>query len=84
MTDLLYVPPFSSQWYLKEAVNHGVDGVVHLVADDTPGSSFITEVLENEGVPVLEIRANNADARSSGQASIPDRISDFLRTRVQH
>lgn len=84
MTDLLYVPPFSSQWYLKEALNHGIDGVVHLVADDTPGSGFITEVLENEGIPVLEIRANNADERSSNQASIPDRISDFLRTRVQH
>lgn len=83
MTDLLYVPPFSSQWYVKEALNHGVDGVVHLVADDTPGSGFITEALEKEGIPVLEIRANNADQRSSQQASIPERIEDFLRNRVQ-
>ncbi|PCC43914.1 2-hydroxyacyl-CoA dehydratase family protein [Brevibacterium aurantiacum] len=82
ITDQLYVPPWSAQWYVKEALSHGVDGVVHLVADDTPGGGFITEALEGEGVPVLEIRANNADQRSSEAARIPERIAEFLRTRV--
>jgi len=82
ITDQLYVPPWSSDWYLKEALSHDVDGVVHLVADDTPGGGFITEALEGAGIPVLEIRANNADARSTGAARIPERIADFLRTRV--
>ncbi|MBD3943037.1 2-hydroxyacyl-CoA dehydratase [Microbacterium sp. NEAU-LLC] len=81
-TDQLYMPPWSSQWYVKEALAHGVDGVVHLVADDTPGAGFISEALEAAGIPVLEIRANNADARSSREAGIPDRIATFLRTRV--
>lgn len=82
ITDQLYVPPWSSQWYVKEALAHGVDGVVHLVADDTPGGGFITEALQERGIPVLEIRANNADARSSTAARIPERIAEFLRTRV--
>jgi len=81
-TDQLYVPPWSSQWYLKEALAHGIDGVVHLVADDTPGGRFITEALEGAGIPVLEIRANNADARSTRAARIPERIAEFLRARV--
>lgn len=82
ITDQLYVPPWSVEWYLKEALSHGVDGVVHLVADDTPGGRFITEALEAAGIPVLEIRASNADARSTGAARIPERIAQFLRTRV--
>lgn len=82
ITDQLYVPPWSAQWYVKEALSHGVDGVVHLVADDTPGSGFITEALEAEGIPVLEIRANNADERSSGAARIPERMAEFIRDRV--
>lgn len=82
ITDQLYVPPWSAQWYVKEALSHGVDGVVHLVADDTPGGGFITEALEAEGIPVLEIRANNADQRSSEAARIPERMAEFLRTRV--
>ena len=82
ITDQLYVPPWSSQWYVKEALTHGVDGVVHLVADDTPGSGFITEALKAEGIPVLEIRANNADQRSSSAARIPERIAEFIRHRV--
>ncbi|WP_166999423.1 2-hydroxyacyl-CoA dehydratase family protein [Paramicrobacterium fandaimingii] len=82
ITDQLYVPPWSNEWYVKEALAHGVDGVVHLVADDTPGAGLISEALEKEGIPVLEIRANNADQRSSSAARIPERITDFLRTRV--
>ncbi|MGM7669801.1 2-hydroxyacyl-CoA dehydratase [Microbacterium sp. A93] len=82
ITDQLYVPPWSAQWYVKEALSHGVHGVVHLVADDTPGSGFITEALEAEGIPVLEIRANNADQRSSTAARIPERMAEFIRTRL--
>jgi hypothetical protein len=80
LTDLLYVPPMSSSWYVKEARSHDVDGVVHLVADDTPGSALISAALEREGIPVLEIRASNADPRATG--AVRERISDFIRARV--
>ena len=80
ITDLLYVPPMSSSWYAKEALAHGVDGAVHLVADDTPGAALITEALEAAGVPVLEIRASNADPRSTSTTRAL--VADFLRNRV--
>ncbi|WP_106815413.1 2-hydroxyacyl-CoA dehydratase family protein [Microbacterium timonense] len=80
LTDLLYVPPMSSSWYVKEAIAHGVDGVVHLVADDTPGGALITAALEDHGIPVLEIRGSNADSRST--AGVRERIAAFLRDRV--
>jgi hypothetical protein len=80
LTDLLYVPPMSSSWYVKEAVAHGVDGVVHLVADDTPGSALISAALEERGIPVLEIRASNADPRAT--AGVRERIAGFIRERV--
>lgn len=80
LTDLLYVPPMSSSWYVKEALAHGVDGVVHLVADDTPGGALISAALEERGVPVLEIRGSNADGRST--AGVRERIAGFLRDRV--
>lgn len=80
ITDLLYVPPMSSSWYAKEALSHGVDGAVHLVADDTPGAALITEALEEVGVPTLEIRASNADPRAT--AEVRERVASFLRHRV--
>ena len=82
LTDLLYVPPMSSSWYVKEALAHGVGGVVHLVADDTPGAAFVTQALEDQGIPVLEIAANNADSRSIGEARVRERIASFIRDRV--
>lgn len=81
-TDQLYTPPWSSQWYVKEAQGHGVDAVVHLVADDVPGSAFTTRALEDAGIPVLEITANNADSRGGAAAALETAIGDFLERRV--
>jgi hypothetical protein len=79
ITDLLYAPPLAYEWYVKEAVGHGVGGVVHLVADDVPGSHFVTRALEEAGIPVLEIHANNADPRSVEAADIGNRIEAFIK-----
>ncbi|MEV1128976.1 2-hydroxyacyl-CoA dehydratase family protein [Agromyces sp. NPDC049794] len=82
ITDQLYMPPWSAEWYVKEALAHGVDGVVHLAASDTPGSVFITQALEAAGVPVLEIAADNTDPRSVEAARLRERIATFLEARV--
>jgi hypothetical protein len=81
-TDQLYMPGWADEWYLKEARLHGVDGVVHLVADDRPGAHFTTKTLEDAGIPVLEIHASNADPRSAEAASLGDRIDRFITERV--
>ncbi|KLU09113.1 2-hydroxyacyl-CoA dehydratase family protein [Kocuria sp. SM24M-10] len=81
-TDQLYMPGWAGDWYVKEALTHGVDGVVHLVADDIPGARFTTEALEAAGIPVLEIHASNADPRSSEAASLGSKIEQFLIQRL--
>jgi hypothetical protein len=63
-SDQLYTPPWSAEWYVKEARHHGVDGVVHLVSDDARGSYFTTRALRAAGIPVLELHADNVDART--------------------
>lgn len=83
-TDQLYTPPWSTQWYVKEALSHGVDAVVHLVADDVPGGAFTTAALEAAGIAVLEIRANNSDSRGGVAETLEADIGEFLRTRVVH
>lgn len=62
--DQLYTPPWSSEWYVKEAGLHRVDGVVHLVSDDARGSYFTTRALRAAGFPVYELHADNVDTRS--------------------
>lgn len=83
-TDQLYTPPWSTQWYVKEALAHGVDGVVHLVADDVPGGAFTTAALEAAGIPVLEINANNSDSRGGVAETVEAAIGSFLESRVVH
>lgn len=82
-TDQLYMPGWAGEWYLKEAQLHGVDGVVHLVADDIPGARLTTETLEAAGIPVLEIHASNADPRSAAAARLGDDIERFIVERVK-
>ncbi|MEV0161932.1 2-hydroxyacyl-CoA dehydratase family protein [Nonomuraea fuscirosea] len=65
-SDQLYTPPWSSEWYVKEARLHGIDGVVHLVSDDPRGSYFTARALEAAGFPVIEIHADNVDTRTFG------------------
>ena len=78
LTDQLYTPPWSADWYVKEARNHGVQGVVHLVADDVPGAYFVTRALTEAGIPVLEIHANNADPRQGGATLVSEAIGAFV------
>ena len=80
LTDQLYTPPWSSEWYVKEAKAHSVDAVVHLVAEDVPGSYFVTRALREAGIPVLEIRANNADPRRGGAGYVQEAVGAFLDT----
>ncbi|PRY13045.1 2-hydroxyacyl-CoA dehydratase family protein [Kineococcus rhizosphaerae] len=79
VTDLLYSPLLAPQWYVREARTHGVDGVVHLVADDVAGARFITLALQEQGIPVLEVRASNADPRALERADLDGSIARFVQ-----
>lgn len=80
--DVLYTPPWSAEWYVKEARSHGVDGVVHLVSDDPRGSWATTRALRDAGVPVLEIHADNVDARTAEGGGLDERLTGWLDAEV--
>lgn len=60
----LYVAPMSAEWYVQQAKQHRVDGVVHLVSDDPRGHWATSRALREAGIPVIEVRADNADESS--------------------
>jgi len=82
-SDQLYTPPWSAEWYVKEARLHGVDGVVHLVSDDARGSYFTTRALRAAGIPVLELHADNVDARAASPEAISDAVATWLDSDVR-
>jgi hypothetical protein len=81
-SDQINMPPWSSEWYLKEARHNRIDGVVHLVGDALRGAPFITRALEDAGIPVCEIKAHNVDQRAWDDEAIKAQVSSFIETRV--
>ncbi|MGB3441915.1 MAG: 2-hydroxyacyl-CoA dehydratase family protein [Actinophytocola sp.] len=79
--DQLYTPPWSCEWYVKEAKLHRVDGVVHLVSDDARGSYFTNRALRAAGIPVYELHADNVDTRSY-QETTEQALTNWLETEV--
>ncbi len=81
-SDFLGMPGWADAWYVEEARRHGVHGVVNLVAPDR-SAHFATRALEEAGIPVLEIDANNADARTWDEEALVARLGAFIEERVE-
>jgi hypothetical protein len=81
-SEQLYMPPWSCEWYVKEAHSHGIDGVVHLVSDDPRGSYFTTRALRDAGLPVIELEADNVDTRTYDADAVSRMIGDWLKADV--
>lgn len=81
-SDFLGLPGWGDQWYLQQAAAHRVDGVVHLVSHESRSSYFTTKALEDAGIPVIEIEADNADARTWDEAAFVERLEHFIEERV--
>ena len=86
MEDMLHMPPWNSDWYVKEAKKNGINGMVHLVAESctqaVQGSYFIKKAFEDAGIPVLELRADTVDARVWNDAYMIRQIETFLESRL--
>jgi benzoyl-CoA reductase/2-hydroxyglutaryl-CoA dehydratase subunit BcrC/BadD/HgdB len=80
--DLYNTPPWSAEWYAKEAVHNQIDGVVHLTTDAVRGTHFITRAIEAAGVPVLEIGGSNVDARDWDPIEVEAVVDDFVTSRA--
>jgi benzoyl-CoA reductase/2-hydroxyglutaryl-CoA dehydratase subunit BcrC/BadD/HgdB len=78
----LYVAPMSAEWYVNEARRHGVDGVVHLVSDDPRGNWATTRALKAAGIPVIEVKADNADSSSYDVDAFRGSVAEWLSSTV--
>lgn len=78
----LYVAPMSAEWYVQQAKQHGVDGVVHLVSDDPRGNWATTRALQAAGIPVIEVHADNADDSSYDVEAFRGRVATWLTDSV--
>jgi hypothetical protein len=81
-SDEINMPPWSSEWYAKEARLNRIDGVVHLLGDGMRGAPFITRALEEAGIPVCEIHAHNVDRRGYEAAAIEAQVAGFIEQRL--
>jgi hypothetical protein len=81
-SDFLGMPGWADPWYLHQAQTHAIDGVVHLVAHDSRSSWFTTKALEDAGIPVLEIEADNADARTWDEPAFVAALERFIEERL--
>lgn len=77
------MPPWSSEWYCKEALHNQIDGVVHLTTDALRGTHFITRRLEEAGVPVVEITGDNVDSRRWDGDAVTSEIARFIERRAE-
>ncbi len=72
-------------WRVKEAKMNKVNGVVQLVkrgCRESIEAPLIRMALENAGIPVLPIYADNVDPRDWDDAKMKSLVSEFIETRI--
>ncbi|MCC8059824.1 MAG: 2-hydroxyacyl-CoA dehydratase family protein [Clostridiales bacterium] len=86
MEDFLHMPPWNSTWYVQQAAQNDIDGVVYMVPENcmqaVEGSYFIKKALEDAGIPVLTFNADPVDARKWNADSMTGLVDEFIETRV--
>lgn len=86
MEDFLHMPPWNSQWYLQQAIQNQIDGVVYMVPENcmqsVEGSYFVKKTLEDAGIPVLLFKADPVDARKWNRETMTGLVEDFIENRV--
>jgi benzoyl-CoA reductase/2-hydroxyglutaryl-CoA dehydratase subunit BcrC/BadD/HgdB len=86
LEDILHVPPFNSQWFVKEAQNNSIDGVVFLVPENcmNNGDFYYNIVwsLEKAGFPVCVLRADPADAKKWTQENMVAAVETLINDRI--
>lgn len=86
MEDKLHMPPWNSDWYVKEAKENQIDGVVHLISDSCTqsagGTYFIKKAFEKAGIPLLQLHADPVDARGWNQDAMIEQLENFIENEV--
>ena len=80
------MPPWNSQWYIQQAEQNDIDGVVYMVPENcmqaVEGSYFIKKALEEKGYPVLIFKADPVDERKWNAETMGGLVDEFIETRV--
>ncbi|MFS0644110.1 2-hydroxyacyl-CoA dehydratase subunit D [Siminovitchia sp. 179-K 8D1 HS] len=86
MEDMLHMPPWNSDWYIKEAKKNKIDGVVHLISDSCTqsagGTYFIKKAFEKAGIPLLQLHADPVDARGWDESAMISKLDEFITDRI--
>jgi benzoyl-CoA reductase subunit B len=87
MNEVLHLPPWMNEWMVHEARRCAIDAAVILVPGSNrqaiSGTRITRLSLEAAGIPALEIDADMVDAQGFRHGDMVDRVSEFLRTRVE-
>lgn len=86
MEDMLHMPPWNSDWYVKEAKKNGIDGVVHLISDSCTqsagGTYFVKKAFEDAGIPILQLRADPVDSRGWDDSAMTVKLEQFIENEI--
>lgn len=86
MEDFLHMPPWNSSWFLQQAKQNDIDGVVYMIPDNdiqaVEGSYFIKKVMEEAGYPVLTFTGDPVNPRKWNAETMTDLVDDFIEKRV--
>ena len=84
--DFLHLPPWNSGWFVREAKNNQIDGVVYMAPANcmqaVEGSGFIVKALEKAGFPVLLFRGDPVDDRKWTRENMTDLVGRFIEDRI--
>ena len=86
MEDFLHMPPWNSAWFVHEAKENRIDGVVYMAPANcmqaVEGSSFIVKALEKAGIPVLLFRGDPVDDRKWNRENMTELVGKFIEERI--
>jgi len=86
MEDFLHMPPWNSSWFVQQAKQNDVDGVVYMIPENdiqaVEGSYFIKKNMEAAGIPVLAFHADPVNPRKWNAETMTGLVEDFIENRV--
>ena len=86
MEDFLHMPPWNSSWFIQQAKQNDIDGVVYMIPENdmqaVEGSYFIKKVMEDAGIPLLAFHADPVNPRKWNAETMTGLVEDFIENRV--
>jgi benzoyl-CoA reductase/2-hydroxyglutaryl-CoA dehydratase subunit BcrC/BadD/HgdB len=86
MEDFLHMPPWNSSWFIQQAKQNDIDGVVYMIPDNdiqaVEGSYFIKKCMEDAGIPLLAFHADPVNPKKWNAETMTGLVDEFIETRV--